>query len=153
MDKVELYCKALHTTCTSSEVCKFCAESNPSAIWLAGLMCTHPEEHHGHPTVTVVCSSWKGLVRVRQLPSSITELEKVTRSKDIVRNTWAHTCSHGDECTTAHTDEEVAFWRWQIIKKLYAQLVSRPFLDVYHLIINFTTNLTGSRICHTLCEI
>ena len=105
-----------------SEVCQTCLQKyTDGAIWLAWLECIHPEEHIRDPTKTVVVSSsLTKLITVRSLPCKISHLDPHHLS--YCQNYPA--CKWGSQCSCSHSEEELNYWKWQSVSRMYMELVS-----------------------------
>lgn len=105
-----------------SNVCRVCLEGNSNAVWLLWLKCTSPEEHKDGPqtTVTINRSSLTQLVRVRDLPRCYSN----TDPSQLALCGNPTQCHVGESCRLAHSDEELNYWKWQIVKKIYTGQVS-----------------------------
>lgn len=107
---VSLLCDASLSSQSSSEVCRRCFETNPNAIWLAWLRCTDTEKHKNEGTVVVVANNKeKRLIKVRQLPYMLTQLDEVIRA--------SHQVCSSQSCRMAHSEEEHLYWKWQVARK------------------------------------
>ena len=108
-----------------SKVCRACLERDPNAVWLAWLKCTNQEEHNTKATVTVVVGLFhRKLVKVRELPPGVSMLSELALccSNSVSMGT-ASRCG-GDRCRLAHSQEELNYWKWNIVIRLYAEMVS-----------------------------
>jgi len=104
-----------------SKVCRACLERDPNAVWLAWLKCTNQEEHNAKATVTVVVGLFhRKLVKVRELPPGVSMLSELALC---CSNPVASRCG-GDRCRLAHSQEELNYWKWNIVIRLYAEMVS-----------------------------
>jgi len=108
-----------------SKVCRACFERDPNAVWLAWLKCINQEEHNTKATVTVVVGlSRRQLIKVRELPPGVSKLSELALccSNPVAMGT-ASRCG-GDRCRLAHSQEELNYWKWNIVIRLYAEMVS-----------------------------
>jgi len=103
-----------------TDICKTCLEANPRAIWLTWLKCIHPEEHRHCLRVTVVVSlSHRQLVKVRQPSPSLLRLH--VKGPQLCRF-YQQGCRQ-DSCVSAHSPEELNYWKWKIAEEQYKDLV------------------------------
>ena len=101
-----------------SKVCKVCYTHNPSAIWLAWLKCIYLDDHNQRDTVVILIdSSQTRLVQVQQPPVPITNPNEMKLCSQA-------DCQTGNECVFAHSLEELNYWKWQAVNRLYSDLVS-----------------------------
>ena len=108
-----------------SKVCRACFECNPGAVWLMWLKCTNQEEHKTNKTVTVIVSqSYRQLVKLRELPSGVSKLSELELCRiSTIGVSTASRCERGGSCRQAHSQEELNYWKWQIVNRLYAKKV------------------------------
>ena len=108
-----------------SKVCQACFECNPGAVWLMWLKCTNQEEHSTSKNVRVVVSmSYRQLVKVRELPSGVSKLSELELCRiSTIGMSRAPRCERGGSCRQAHSQEELNYWKWQIVNRLYAKKV------------------------------
>ena len=103
-----------------SDVCQACFEANPKALWLAWLKCTKTEQHRENTTsVTVVTDLLcKELIKVRPLPTGVTQLRQVTMC------TQSGEPACGALCQNAHSNCELLYWQWQVaIRRLFQKVI------------------------------
>jgi hypothetical protein len=106
-----------------SEVCTLCCEKYNNAIWLAWLLCVHPEEHTCSERCNTVVAN-ASVVRVRELPSRIRRRTNPNTPKlcPSVQNNQGY-CPQGDTCSFAHSQGEVNYWKWCLANAIFEGLV------------------------------
>ena len=88
------------------------------------LKCTNQEEHNTNKTVTVVSQSYRQLVKTRELPSGVSKLSELELCRiSTIGMSTASRCERGGSCRRAHSPEELNYWKWQIVNRLYAKKV------------------------------
>ena len=115
-----------------SKVCQACFECNPGAVWLMWLKCTNQEKHKTNKTVTVIVTqSYRHLVKLRELPSGVSKLSELELCRiSTIGISTASRCERGGSCGRAHSQEELNYWKWQIVNRLCAKKVGGIIVHV-----------------------
>ena len=96
-----------------SEICKICFDKYNRAVWLASVLCVHPEEHQRAERVTVMVTASKShVVQVREPPS-----EAVKR---VCLSAGSRQCGR---CRRVHSQEERYYWSLQSAHRMLEGLL------------------------------
>ena len=89
------------------------------------LKCTNQQEHSTSKTVRVVVSmSYRQLVKVREPPSGVSKLSELELCRiSTIGMSRASRCERDGSCRQAHSQEELNYWKWEIVNRLYAKKV------------------------------
>ena len=87
-------------------VCSICLQINSRDDQLIQAYCRYPEHHQGMAAEVMATWSWKRqeLVRIRPFPGA-----NITGKKYIMCDR-VPVCFHGEQCTYAHSEEEMMIW-------------------------------------------
>ena len=104
-----------------TDVCEFCydeAWANSNTLWLSWLQCAHLKDYEHEYRIAVVVADDQKVVEVRDIPS---RLLKLSPSK-LVLCSKPDGCPHEENCTHPHSQEELEYWKWNIIHELLGKV-------------------------------
>ena len=116
-----------------TKVCKKCydeANTHNNTRWLPWLECAQPNNPEHEDRITVVVNNDHQVIKVKDIPSSLSQYDPSQLDRLLCRR-----CSNRDQCTSAHSVEELEYWKWSSVQK-QLERVSR-FDSIYICHINY----------------
>ena len=152
-----MICDARLTPQSPTNVCTKCyheAQAYNNTQWLPWLECARPLDHATEDRIKVIVSDDHKLVQVAEIPPSLLALplsqlslcKKVNQPKG---------CSGASTCNSAHSQEELEYWKWskvhnsiqqRNVRNSYSHLLQWLFLCVHR----FPSTIPSAKFTATL---
>lgn len=114
-----MICSAKLVPQSPTRVCVKCydeAGEDYNTWWLPWLECARPKDHKNEERITVIVGDDFEVVEVIELPSSCLSLRPSQLSM-CRKVSQREGCRDEVNCNSAHTPEELNYWKWSIIHK------------------------------------
>ena len=121
-----MLCKAQLVPQSPSKVCVECydeADENQNTRWLPWLECARPKEHEQNERITVIVGDNHEVLEVTELPSSLSTADpsRLTLCRKV---NLPGGCPDDDSCNFPHSDEELEYWKWNIVHQYLGKVTN-----------------------------